>query len=193
MIHLLRLSSETWAVWVGSVGTVLTLLLATLTYFFNSIANSKKLRKSQAEKITAWVISNNGEHAVICIWNKSDKPIYEVIVCLVAFQGAGDPTGITIPNDFKAFLSVSPPGKSYLALHGHSGMCFHPTAKVVFTDSNGLNWSREGNGRLNHIHQKPVEYFKLSRPLGWELPSGKMPTAKTYPPAPHPKTGKITF
>jgi hypothetical protein len=167
-------------------------LFATLTYFFNSRRNSHNIRKSQAEKITAWVVKNNGQHATICVWNKSEKPIYEVIVCLVAFQGAGDPSGITTPNDFKAFLSVAPPGKSYLATRGHSGMSFHPTAKVVFVDSSGLNWSREGNGRLNRIHIRPVEYFKLHRPLGWELPSENIPVPKEYPSAPHPKTGKTS-
>jgi|SRR5665213_67686 len=178
------------AEWVGSVGTILALLFAATTYLINSLQNARNIRKAQAENVTAWVVSNGGVNAVIGIWNKSDKPIYEVIACLVAFQGAGDPTGKTTPIEFKAFLSVAPPGKSYLAVHGHSGMSFHPSAKIVFTDSNALNWSREGDGILNRIRSRPVEYFGLHRPLGWELPSSKMPIEKVYPPAKHPKTGK---
>lgn len=173
VIHTVRWSDP--AAWLVSVGTVGALFLGFLQYRRNSQRSEQRLHTEQAKDITAWVVSNNGVNAWLAVSNQSKNPIYEVILTLVAFQGAGSIDGKGVPIDFREFLSVVPPGLYYAHTHGNSGMSFHPSAHVAFTDSYGNNWARDGKGQLKEINQSPVEYFELPRPLGWSFPLEKIP------------------
>ena len=129
---------------------------------------------NQAKQISAWVVSNEGQTAWLAVSNQSESPVYEVILTLVAFQGAGDSIGINTPDEFRAYLSVLPTGKYYAKTMGNRGMMFHASVAISFIDSSGVNWLREGDGSLYKINQKPVEYYNLSRPLIWDYPLEKM-------------------
>jgi hypothetical protein len=161
--------------WLAAIGTVGALWLATWQYVRNSRRRHQQLIRNQADNVTAWVVTNNGRFAWLAVQNQSKNPIYEVIVTLVPFQGSGDPSGKTTPMEFRGFISVVPPGISYVNTAGHSGMSFHPAANVVFTDGNANNWVREGNGSLNKIGLKPMEYYAIPRPIGWQLPIHDLP------------------
>lgn len=150
--------------------------LATFGLFLFAIYQYRAhYKKEQAKNISSWIISNEGQTAWLAISNQSKSPVYEVILTLVAFQGAGDPTGKTLGDEFRVFLSVLPPGKYYAKTMGHHGMMFHPAVKIVFTDNLGTNWAREGDGSLHKIYRKPMEYYNLSRPITWDYPLDKLP------------------
>ncbi len=119
----------------------------------------------QAELISAFIAKEVQYKAWVTILNLSTEPVYEVIVSIVAFQGA-DRGAKHI-----AFLSVVPPGSTPVVTDAdYHGMCFHPSIEIVFSDVKGKNWVRSGRGELTEISQSPVDYYKLSRPLGWQLP-----------------------
>lgn len=171
------------AAWLASIGTVGVLGLGLLQYRRNSKNSERQIHEEQAKNISAWVVSNTGLEAWLAISNQSRNPIYEVILTLVPFEGSGDPDGKTTPNNFRALLSVVPPGQYYARTDGHTGMHFHPSVNVAFTDNSGNNWMRSGRGLLSEIHVKPTEYFSLPRPMSWSYPSKKIrPVTQTGKP-----------
>ena len=156
----------------GDVATWFT-GLATFGAFvvaFVQINNERQIRKnqerkSQAEHISAYIAKEVEYKAQVTIVNLSTEPVYEVIVSIVAFQGANPgPKHI-------AFLSVVPPGKAQVVTDAdYHGMSFHPSIEIAFKDVRGKSWVRSGRGDLTEISQSPVDYYKLGRPLGWQLP-----------------------
>jgi hypothetical protein len=174
LVHQIKLGDM--AAWISGIGTLSAAWIAVAQYRKNSQDKARSYRQEQAGKITSWVLDNNGQTAWHVISNQSENPIYEVIVSLVAFQGAGDAIGKTTPINFRRFLSVVPPGTYYVKTDGHSGMSFHPSSCVAFTDTQGVSWLRKGDGGLVELGtQKPMEFYDVPRPIGWELPNKKKP------------------
>ncbi len=159
---------------IGSLATFALLCFTIWQYRKDLSEKKEQSERAQAMKIASWVVYNEGQTAWIAISNQSESPVYEVILTLVAFQGAGDSIGINTSDDFRAYLSVLPPGKYYAKTMGHRGMMFHASAAVAFIDNSGVNWLRDGNGNLSKINKKPVEYYNLSRPLSWDYPLENM-------------------
>lgn len=157
---------------LGDVATWFTGLatFGALVAAFVQINNERKIRKSQerksqAEHISAYIAKEVQYKAQITILNLSTEPVYEVIVSIVAIQGAGGRA------KHIAFLSVVPPGKAHVVTDAdYHGMHFHPSIEIAFKDVRGKSWVRSGRGDLTEISQPPVDYYKLSRPLGWQLP-----------------------
>ncbi len=190
---------------LGDVATWFT-GLATFGAFvvaFVQINNERKIRKNQerkcqAEHISAYIAKEEKYKAWITILNSSAEPIYEVIVSIVAFQGANrGPKHIAfllngklrlryarfermeeaISSSHQArfaiqpFLSVVPPGKAHVTADAdYHGMSFHPSIEIAFKDVRGKSWVRSRRGDLTETSQSPVNYYKLSRPLGWQSP-----------------------
>lgn len=157
---------------LGSLATFFLLLFTIWQYKKDAKRKLDMEEKSQAEKISSWIVlKSEGERAFIAVSNQSRSPVYEVILLMVPFQGAGDPTGKNIPDEYRAFLSVVPPGKYYSKIgDGWGGMSFHPSSSVAFIDASGTNWVREGDGRLHKIDLKPMEYYNIPRPISWGHP-----------------------
>jgi excisionase family DNA binding protein len=42
--------------------------------------------------------------------------------------------------------------------------------EIAFKDVKGKTWVCSGRGDLTEISTSPVDYYKLIRPLGWQLP-----------------------
>src|SRR5882672_4149412 len=160
-----KITSGDAATWFTGFATFGALVAA-----FIQINNERKIRKSQvlksqAEHVSAYMDKEIANKGWVTILNLSSEPIYEVIVSIVAFQGASSP-----PRQI-GFLSVVAPGKARISTDAnYHGMSFHPGIEIAFRDVKGKNWVRSGRGYLNEITQAPVEYYKLHRPLGWQLP-----------------------
>lgn len=152
------------ATWVAGIATVLTFIVAFIQIFIERNIRKNKENKEQAEHITAYISKEKDYKAEIVVSNLSPEPVYEFIVHIVAFQGAGMKRNV-------ALLSVVPPGKSYITTEAnYHGMSFHPSVEIAFRDINGRNWLRSGRGELQEIYKSPTDYYKFPRPLSWTLP-----------------------
>jgi hypothetical protein len=169
---------------VAAVGTVGTLVFALMQIRTEreerkrAEADAKKRgRRSQAEKISAWVTSYGEVDTPIAMRNASDAPIYNVIVSLVLIQGAGPRTGrewLALDNSgyaYFSFLSSVPPGQTYTTVSGGwGGMGRRPGVEIAFTDSADRSWLRTATGRLEELSHSPPDYYAVSPPIDWRVP-----------------------
>jgi hypothetical protein len=118
--------------------------------------------------------------------NGSDEPVYMLVVGIVEIQGAAphtieewlelrqDGPYQPIPVTTVSILprgtfrvSVDGVGWSSIAMQGRSGV------DVAFTDRAGSHWIRRATGKLEELHQDPLEYFLrwgLSGPYDLQTP-----------------------
>lgn len=168
---------------IGSLATFFLLLFTVWKYRKDLRNEHEKIERLQAKNISAWVISNAGDggEAWLAISNQSESPVYGVITSLVSFSDTSKGTqneeleGLHVPYEYHALSSVLPPGKYYVKTAGHLGMNFRASAEIAFIDNSGINWIRNGDGSLKKIDRKPLDYYDLSRPPGWEYPQETMP------------------
>jgi hypothetical protein len=103
------------------------------------------------------------------VGNASEQSVYQVIVSLVAVQGAWRRDARDGGYEHRAFLWQVAPGKrSTQVTFGGHGMSMRFGVEIAFQDAAGRNWRRLADGRLEEINANPVDFYKLSRPLGWE-------------------------
>jgi len=168
------LSNISWlgdiATWVSGMGIVSTFIIGFIQISHERRIRRGKERQEQAERISAFIVKETPAKTTIALLNLSQEPIYEVIVSISAFQGPAD-MNHRVNRQYTSFLSVVPPGKSFTFVDGrYNELSFHPAIEVAFKDVKGKNWVRTGRGALKEIGKSPVEYYKLHRPLTWELP-----------------------
>lgn len=141
--------------------------------------NKDKLEResrSQAVKISAWFggrILPGEEWDSLILLNRSDVPIYNVVVTMVFAQGAAPRVGEDVRDlpDHRVFYTVLPPGTwKAVAPRGWAGMYRMPAAEVAFTDSAGLHWVRRGTGQLTRLPIEPFDYFEVMRPIEFGMP-----------------------
>ena len=135
---------------------------------------NKKKKSEQAKKISAWIFKEEEDSSAwIAIYNESDFPVSKMILSTVNTQIKAS-SGLDTPDEFRAFLSLIPPGKYYTRLQVHHGMNFLSGIEIAFIDKNGENWIRNGDGILNKINESPVQYYNLPSPISWEIPNEKI-------------------
>jgi hypothetical protein len=169
--------------WLAGLGTVGAFFLA----FSQLEAERKRQRQvqyeGQAKSISAWVAregigtaqGDDGPIAWVAISNSSNEPVHEVVATIVKFpHGGGKDSlndGKNVPLEFRAFISVVPPGVSYARVSGgYRGMHFQPAVEIAFKDKNGKYWVRGKNGGTFEIHKDPVIHYGFSHPMSWVLP-----------------------
>jgi hypothetical protein len=169
------------ATWAGAIFTAATFIAA-----FWQISTERKIRKktqqhaeserirSQAVHVSTWIVQPSGFPMYAAVLNKSNEPVYEVIISLVGIQGAfpHDAHEVKEYYPYRSFLNVLPPGRFYISIPsaGH-GMSTSFALEISFTDSSGHHWVRKGNGKLIKITQCAIDYYNIPRPVGWEYPS----------------------
>src|SRR5665213_1956217 len=176
------------ATWVAGVGTVAAFFLAFGQLEAERRRKTKEEHEGQARSISAWVAregvgtaqGDDGPVTWIAISNSSNKPIHEVVATIVKFpHGGGRDSlndGKNVPLEFRAFVSVVPPGISYARVSGgYRGMHFQPAVEVAFKDRSGGYWIRGKNGGTFEIEKDPVIHYGFSHPMGWSLPLTKIP------------------
>ena len=135
----------------------------------------QRIRREQAKRISGWPAKDykGSEQTFMVLLNRSDEPVYEVIVALVVVQGAGSYHGEDhVLRDERRILSVLPPGRWKVGIRSgwHGGSRF-PGAEVAFTDRAGVHWIRRATGKLEEIQEPAIDHFKLHRPQGLGFPS----------------------
>ncbi|MDT7728436.1 MAG: hypothetical protein QOI21_5012 [Actinomycetota bacterium] len=184
----------TWTpIQTGDVPTYLGFLAAGLAAFFawRSLSRQKKQyhddlmlrrevdRRQHAQHVSAWiggVIEDpvyEDRDTPITILNRSDEPVYNVVVNMVYIQGAAPQTGEELIgrdelHDHVNLIPVLPPGE--WAIEGPGGWCGMnraPGAEIAFTDRAGVHWVRRALGELTELDKPAPTYYKISLPAGF--------------------------
>lgn len=180
------------ATWFGSVGVVGTLAAALYQIRTERIRRHddedherQQLRRQQAERISGWPVNSGPGHhnTPLILLNRSDEPVYEVVVTLVFIQGDGPRRGedAVLPQ-YRNTLSIVPPGRWRVAVPaGWAGMSRRPGVEVAFTDRAGAHWIRRATGGLDEIKTAPIDHYKLSRPqaLAFPVPDQELPPSSS--------------
>ncbi len=168
------------ATWFGSAVVFGTLALALYQIRTERVfrheseqREAQGLRRVQAERISGWpAAETNRRGTPLTLLNRSDEPVYEVVVTLVMVQGAGPRRGEEgVRPEYRRVLSVLPPGrwKTFVQM-GWAGMSRRPGVEVAFTDRSGVHWIRRATGALEEIQRPAIDYYEMSRPQFLEFP-----------------------
>lgn len=178
------------ATWVGSVGIVLTLGATVWQVGHEARLRRRERYRAQAVGVSAWYRGPRTDsrthedpfgESLLTISNRSDQPIYEVVVTTVFIQGAAPRTGEewvhhgerggyrSMPRGC-VFGTVGPGQWSATVKSGDSPMQGRLGCEIGFTDAAGRHWIRRANGRLEGIRQSAIDHYGLSRPLDYSVP-----------------------
>ncbi len=167
-----------WPAWITAFGTVGVVVVALVLAGQESRRARRRDERHQAELITAWVdeMGFNGDDKPftrVGIHNASNQSAYQVISSLVAVQGAWPreaPQGDErYESHYRIFLWQLPPGRWTKRMEGGGrAMMIRWGIEIAFQDAAGRYWRRFADGRLERIKENPVDFYKVSRPIGWE-------------------------
>jgi hypothetical protein len=159
--------------WIASVGTVAAVVLALWQTRRTSQKDRDREEKEQAAQVSSWLIGE-GRICGVALRNTSATPVYQAILTLVAYQGAGPRNGTE--SQFRRYLGIIPPGQTYTTIEGAGGaMYIRLGVEMAFTDSRGINWVREVRGKLYKIGKQTVDYYSAPPPIDWVLPEIEPP------------------
>jgi hypothetical protein len=143
--------------------------------------------RAQAERVSATTIAGEGGFPIsnlghgrsatrIALYNRSNAPIYDVVVTLVLVQGAGPRFGAEVKerflrHEFQRYFGSVPPGQYEAQVSQMwAGMMARPGIEIAFRDSNGRTWVRYANGQLVALNEPTATYYKLEEPVNWVSP-----------------------
>lgn len=183
------MASGDLATWVGSIAIALT-LAATVWQLGNEARARRRDRyRAQAVAVSAWFTGSQGGgtsddpfgESVLTVSNRSDQPIYEVVVTTVFIQGAAPRTGEDwVRQSAQDGYRVMPRGAVYgvvgpglwkaVVKAGDSPMQGRIGCEIGFTDAAGRNWIRRSNGLLQSIKSNAIDHYGITRPLDYAIP-----------------------
>jgi len=152
----------------GALATFLAVCVALYVSRKETISQMRREERSQAEKISAWPITRDNLPKVV-ISNKSEEPIFEVVLSYGVAYGAG--MAYLTGNDNLLFIRRVPPGESLSdePRNPGGGMHIQTGIAISFRDAKGRYWRRDATGRL----QKTGPTFKelnVIEPVGdWAM------------------------
>lgn len=175
--------------WVGSVGIVLTLAATVWQVGREARFRRRAMIRAQAVSISAWSSGSEPTNStdpreasvrsVLTIANRSDAPVYEVVVNLVLIQGAAPRMGedwMRVSKDSgttqlpfgKVFGAVGPGQWRMTVDPGWAVQQARPAAEIAFTDAAGNHWVRRGTGKLERLRKSPIAHFGIRGPIDYQ-------------------------
>lgn len=130
--------------------------------------------REQAEKIAAWIARDHDAGMDAVLANRSEQPVYQVILWRVAAYGAGARSGRELDErsgEYRTFAALPPGEYATLFQPGFNGMGLKPGVEIAFRDQAGVTWVRFADGRLRRTRASPVEFYGLNEAQGWETPN----------------------
>ena len=154
----------------------------------NKKSREEDIKRYRPTRISAWCedgrdiadypTDNGFAWVMVMLRNKSESPVYDIVVTCVGISGAGSASrGEDSNSDYpcRVCIQTLPPGlwSTWLSTEG-CGMHTYTALEIAFTDANGTSWVRRGNGeyytlngKLEEIKLDPSEFYKLSLPIEW--------------------------
>ena len=182
-------SVDYWTVaWPGVLTGCGTLALAAVTYRvlvgdqedrrkrdLHDQKQAERERRAQAEAISGWYAgeedtdsdtrADSSPPTKMFLLNRSDSPVYRVVVTLAFLSGTPPKTGEEwvaqtggLPYA-KAFGSL-PPGRWRVDTDsGWGALGARPGVEVAFTDRSGQHWIRRADGRLDEVSEEAMSHY----------------------------------
>jgi hypothetical protein len=167
---------------VGTVGTLVAALWQIHHERKRRIAQEAKDReerhREQARLVSAVLGPEDAamDQTTIDLINRSDEPVYGLVVAIVFIQGAGPQTTEEMieiradrPDRPVTTASVLPSGVFRVHVHGTGWsriLAGRSGVEVAFTDRSGSHWIRRALGRLEELPEEPLKYFAHSGFVG---------------------------
>jgi hypothetical protein len=148
----------------------------------------QEARRSQAEKISAWINRDNEFSMDAILNNRSDQPVYQVVVWRVALYGAGARSARELDEssgEYRTFATLPPGGYTTFFGPGFHGGGLKPGVEIAFRDQAGSTWVRSGDGLLRRSHLSPVDFYGLAESQAWDIPDPYVrsrPPVESWPP-----------
>lgn len=123
-------------------------------------------KREQAVGVSVWSdrsLSEDGQHAAYTVGNRSDLPVYHVVIYPVPVQGAADPA--TVRRSGMTNVNVIPPGLYEVEgplVNAGMSLVFEPA--IAFTDAGGNHWLRDADGTLSELDRDPYVEYDLPLP-----------------------------
>ncbi len=152
-----------WIEMAEAIGIIVS--ICTLVHQLKEDRKSKAIR--QASAVSAWISDKKGNNgnAVVCVSNKSELPIYEVVLSKDIVIDNKSKIGTT--NAICAFVRTVPPGLYEVEVPDHGGGMYQQfDASISFRDAKGMNWCRDALGHLKKAKRSSIELRNLELPLG---------------------------
>jgi hypothetical protein len=131
-------------------------------------------RRSQAVRVHGWLATENPDTVmddvppfVAVVENRSDAPVYKVLVEVVDGRRAGEPVLTPVMSEHTGSADLVPPqSRVRMTLTNFGGaLGWRPALQVSFTDASGQHWIRHSFGPLVEL-QKPA-WAQKGADMGW--------------------------
>lgn len=143
----------------------------------------QEARRSQAERISAWINRDNEFSMDAILANRSDQPVYQVVLWRVALYGAGARSGRELDEssgEYRTFATLPPGRHTTFFGPGFHGGGLRPGVEIAFRDQAGITWVRSADGLLHKSSLSPIDLYGLAESQAWDIPD---PYARSRPPA----------
>jgi hypothetical protein len=157
----------------GAIGTVGAVTRSLYFALREGRHRRKREHRQQAEQVTAWIDGSDANTIQVQLRNSSDQPAYELIISLVAVQGAFRKTAVddqrTDAPQLRRLVGLVPPGETITTLTNRGGgMHLQLGLEVAFQDAAGRFWLREGQGTLRQVDESPLQLYDIPQPASWQ-------------------------
>ncbi len=175
---------EAGATAIAALTGTLALIVTVGAFAAEQRARREERTYGQARLVAGWIEATGRDNRGV-LSNESDSAVTNVIVWLVAIQGAAWGSGeeaakglsIDDAEDVRATLlpetlAILPPGRWAVAkqVDVPGGMFLRWGLEVAFTDSAGRHWIRRAAGSLEAIKQDPATHYGVGQPQDWQAP-----------------------
>lgn len=163
-----------WATAIGTVGTLAGLTVGRLRDRRDA---RDRHERAQAEAVSGWyggtevrtsaTPPTSAPPTKMFLLNRSDAPVYRVVVTLAFLSGTPPKTGEewvqqTKQMPFARAFGALPPGRWRVDVDsgwGASGA--RPGVEVAFTDAAGRHWIRRADGRLDRVPDEAMTHYGI--------------------------------
>jgi hypothetical protein len=133
----------------------------------------RETSRAQAEKISAWINADHEFSMNAALANRSNQPVYQVVIWRVAAYGAGARSGRELDEssgEYRTFATLPPGRYTTFFGPGFHGMGLKPGVEIAFRDQAGITWVRSADGLLRRSDSSPADFYGLAEPQAWDIP-----------------------
>lgn len=127
-------------------------------------------RAGQAGDVAALIVRGAERSVRVTLTNLSDRPVFGVVVWVVARHGSPLVSGQRPPRPLGALafhvLPMLPPGRREIAVDAPGDDDLSDRAEIAFSDVGGEHWVRRADGSISPLATAPWRHYGFATPVG---------------------------